>query len=551
MDDEKNCDCIKMLEELIDLPRQISLMDLGELRKVDQYIRGIWIEDIKRRQQEYYLKYIPKCGLDEPSKCLIGYIYLAMLKLAICFKEKGEEIPPNVIDQSMERSMELLQKLERELPVVRRLSAEKLAEYFHDKIRKGESGFFTLILDAVHKGKNPLDGILEDPDIPDSLAKMIFNIYSKEINKMKEAAKIYIDRYGLPQIYYELDRILEKAKKEREDVEKRVSEEFERKLADIYRRLNEIESEKANVERRIIQLEEELAKKEIDIRRLEEDRKSLEENYRRIIENYEATLKEQERTIEQLKNEIRRLEHVKAELARAEAERARTEEEKRRIEEELRRIENLYNSLRNEIEELARESKEIKSKKTELEAIINALKEEDVFFDGVTSEQSRLMEIDYAKNVEKRLKELNGWKVKVSDERDRIYGELKRLDSGVTYDTLSRIPNNITITATKGFFRKQTFEVKILSHYRELYFAGVDKRKFGLAEIMPYIEQLREKGDRYVLALASTTGWSDKAINYVKNNTMLNLILVDLNSKEIYYNPANIELENYLYYLRC
>ncbi len=229
MDDEKNCDCIKMLEELIDLPRQISLMDLGELRKVDQYIRGIWIEDIKRRQQEYYLKYIPKCGLDEPSKCLIGYIYLAMLKLAICFKEKGEEIPPNVIDQSMERSMELLQKLERELPVVRRLSAEKLAEYFHDKIRKGESGFFTLILDAVHKGKNPLDGILEDPDIPDSLAKMIFNIYSKEINKMKEAAKIYIDRYGLPQIYYELDRILEKAKKERANVGRRVGEEYKHK----------------------------------------------------------------------------------------------------------------------------------------------------------------------------------------------------------------------------------------------------------------------------------------------------------------------------------
>jgi len=537
----RNKDCIELLEELIELPKRISGTDLGELCKIPEYIRKMYLEDLKKRQQEYYLNFISECRKDD---YLSGYIYLAMLKLAICFKKCGNTVSLDFVDEHMEKSMKLIQDLEEDLPVIRRLKdPEKIADYYYGKIIKGEAGFFRLILDAIRKKKDPLDEILEMPEIPDSLAKAIYRLYKEDLELMSEAAKAYIDKYGLPEIKYELDLVLEKAKKDRETLEKKIDEEYERKLEEVYAKLNYIENEKATIEKKLIQLEEELARKGEDIKKLETEREEIEKKYMRVLESYEETLKEQEKTIDELKNEIGRLESVKAELEKVKAESVKTEEEKRRIAEELRRIEKLYNSLKESVEELSKESGEIKSKKMELEAIVKSLKEEDTFFDGVTSEKARLMEIDYAKNVEKKLKEA-GWRVKIDDKRNAIYEELKELNPDIDYNSLIRIPNNVIILATKGFLRKQIFEIKILSHYKELYFAGVDKRKFSLMEIMPYIEQLREK-DRYVLALASTTGWSSRAIDYVVDS-QCNLILVDLRNGEIYYNPVNSELRDYV-----
>jgi DNA repair exonuclease SbcCD ATPase subunit len=539
-------DYISWLERLIKLPKQIATKDLGQLMgNVDEHIRRQWWDEIKRIQQEYYMKYMPECGKDD---YLAGYISLAQLKLVLSFKMKNERVPEHNFDEKL---LDLIASIEKDIQHVRTWDVKRLASYYVNMIRRGEAGFFKLIKEIVEKGLDPLEEIVKIPYIPVPLAKVICRVYENEIEKMKEAAIEIIRNpiYGPTGIYTELNQEIEKAKKKREEVERKLDYEYERRLQEIYERLKSIESEKANVEKRLIRLEKELARKEKDIQMLEHERRELEENYREIINRYETALKEQERTIKELKREIEKLEDVKRELIRVKAEQAKTEEEKRRIEEELRKIVSLYNSIREEIENIAREGKELKSKKNEIEAIIKALKEEDVFFDGITSEQARLMEIDYTKIVESRLKEMNGWKVTISDEREKIYNELKALDGSITYDSLSKIPNNIIITATKGWFKKRTFQVRILSHYKELYFAGVDKRKFTLAEIMPFIEELKGKDDRFVLALASTTGWSDKAIDYVKK-TPYNLILIDLRTKNFYYNPAKIELEDYIYYIR-
>jgi len=540
-------DCNSWLESLIEIPKKIAVMDLGQIMgQMDEFIRRQRWDEIKKIQQEYYMEYLSICNEDE---YLAGYIGLAQLKLVLSFKVRNEDVPDHNFD---ERLLDLISSIERDLQHVRTWDVKKLASYYADLLREGKAGFFELIKEMVEKGLDPLKEIVKIPYIPVPLAKMICRVYEKEIEKMREAA-IELMRnptYGPTRIYRELNQIIEDAKKKREEVERRLNYEYEEKLQNIFERLKLIESEKSMVIRRLIKLEEELAKKERDIQKLEQGKNELERSYRNIIDQYESALREQARTIEELKREIKKLEDVREELARVKVEQARTEEEKHRIEEELGRISALYNSIKEELENVIREETELKFRKNELEAIIRSFKdEENVVFDGITSEQARLMEIDYTKTVESRLKEMNGWKITISDEREKIYNELKLLDESITYDTLSKLPNNVIITATKGWFRKVTFQVRILSHYEELHLAGIDKRKFTLVEIMPFIEELNNNKGKFVLALASTTGWSSRAIDYVKR-TPHNLILVDLGTREFYYNPARIELEDYLYYIR-
>jgi hypothetical protein len=135
------------------------------------------------------------------------------------------------------------------------------------------------------------------------------------------------------------------------------------------------------------------------------------------------------------------------------------------------------------------------------------------------------------------------------DERGKIYNDLSGLKEGISYDLLKEIPNRLRIRAEKGFWKKEVFEVRILSRYKELFLNGFDRRKVSLKEVMPYVEELVRQRD-YVLALASLTGWSEKAIEYVKEASYP-LILVDLNKdgEERYYNPLDERVRRFLYYL--
>ncbi|RLI01176.1 hypothetical protein DRO38_05485, partial [Candidatus Bathyarchaeota archaeon] len=224
-------------------------------------------------------------------------------------------------------------------------------------------------------------------------------------------------------------------------------------------------------------------------------------------------------------------------------------------EEELSKLSGLSERVREEVEELRSENADLRRRKEEMDALIDSFREEDVFFDGITKEDARLREMDYVKRVEGRLKEkpIDGgkWrKVEVLDERGKIHDELRALRAGFSYDSLREIPNGLRIRAERGFWKREVFEVRILSHYKELFLNGLDRRKTSLREVMPYIDELRGK-DGHVLALASLTGWSAEAIEYVEQRAQYPVILVDLRNEGAgkYYNRANLNLKKFLYYV--
>lgn len=517
-------ECLDMLEKLIKLPKEISAYDLAYLKGLKEVIRRQWWDELSRIEDEYHMNYLtkPEC---EKSERFEGYIHMSKLKLFLSFRENNEAEPPFRIN---ERVIQLLKDLEDNLPLIRRLSEKELAEYYRNKL----SGFIGLLYDSVEKGIDPLDEIIKNANIPDSLAKAFKWLYQNDIEKMKEAMKILIDTPI--SVKREIEELIEKSMNERTEVEKNILN-LEERLNNLYDLILKSEKEKAELEKRILELE----KSSLDST---EFSKFLERE-EAIKAEFEKALEEQRKIIENIQNEIKRLEGLRDKLSR-EILRV-TAEERERIEKEMERVDEIHNKLKDEIEKLKKDYRELSKSKDEIRAIIESFSDEDIKIEGVTKEEARLMEVDYAKNVENRLKELGKWrKIEVLDEREKIYQELKKLDPGISYESLNSIPNNLIIRAVKGFWNPEEFEVRILSHYKELYLNGFDVRKFSQKELLDYVDISGKK----VLALASTTGWSDKAVEYAID-TPLKLILVDLKEKKLYYNNLNLDLKNYLYYL--
>ena len=98
-------------------------------------------------------------------------------------------------------------------------------------------------------------------------------------------------------------------------------------------------------------------------------------------------------------------------------------------------------------------------------------------------------------------------------------------------------------------------EVKVLSNYRELYSSGHETEKSPFSDMMLHIEEAvaKVKECPYVLGLASTIGWEERAIEYVKEgiapSSNLCLVLIDLRDGTMHYNSSDQRLPQFLPYL--
>jgi|APSaa5957512622_1039677.scaffolds.fasta_scaffold40889_2 hypothetical protein len=184
---------------------------------------------------------------------------------------------------------------------------------------------------------------------------------------------------------------------------------------------------------------------------------------------------------------------------------------------------------------------------------------------SVNAAEARLLENNYAGQVEMRLREtdseLNWGRIEVGDNLRQIHRELGEIEP-VSFGAIEKKnPVGLTVKASveqrKGLKRKLThvLQVKVLSNSKQLYFKGIDSQKMTDTDMS---QQSREaintsKDCSYVLVLASTIGWTKKAIELVKSGNVLSpnisLVLVDLKGRGIFYNQIDRKLGPVLYYI--
>jgi hypothetical protein len=153
------------LERLNKLPKTIASpeMDIEQLKRMDEYIRKQWWDEVRRIEGEYRSKYVPE---GERNEYLEANISMAELKLVVSFQDNGEHCPEH---KFKEDEIEFLRSCE-ELAVIGILSVDELVDYF-TRIKGKERRFVKIAFDAVSKGYNVMDEIVNRSGIPGDLKK--------------------------------------------------------------------------------------------------------------------------------------------------------------------------------------------------------------------------------------------------------------------------------------------------------------------------------------------------------------------------------------------
>ncbi|MEA2074809.1 MAG: hypothetical protein U9O85_03630 [Euryarchaeota archaeon] len=568
---------IEDLERMNKLPKAIASpeMDLEQLKRLPEYRRRQWWDEVLRIEEEYYGRFYLEGGTNE---FLEANIAMAKLKLVVPFLDNGERSPEHGFKED---EMAFMRGFD-ELAVIGRLSVNELVDYFK-RVRGKEQGLVKIAFDAVNKGYNVTDEIVRRSDIPGDLANAFKRVYGERVKKMEETARGYIEKYGLPAVEEDISSILEESVRAREKIIERINQRLSGLAASLKDR-GGVRAEKDRLEGTLRGLERNNITKEaeeVDLSSKFRDFEAAKSDAWMRYEKLESTLVE---SIEEIVIRRKALDARESELKEA-AERQRAELKdtaRQAFEDELRNI----NTLR---EELGKKEKELKSERTGLEYEKGELEERSAklkaILEGgevkrfVTSDVAKIHEMNYIGRFEIKMNELpkriydpiEGKERKISswsyhykfDDADKILSTLK-----VDYEeVLEKLPLNLRSRYVieekryKLFGEKETrvlVEAAVLGHLLDYGDNGFDTRSVTLSELLSmltgYIDSAELGNYFHVLGIASVTGFDEKVFEHLNSeefhknfvNRYVSLCLTDLETGEMFYNESDERIKAYI-----
>ena len=568
---------IEDLERMNKLPRTIASpeMDLEKLKRLPEYRRRQWWDEISRVEEKYYGKYYLE---GDTNEYLEANIAMSKLKLVVSFSDNGDRCPPE--HSFKEDEMTFMRGFE-ELAVIGRLSVDELVDYFK-RVKGKERGLVKIAFDAVNRGYNVMDEIVRRSDIPGDLANAFKRVYGERLKKMEDTARKYIEKYGLPAVEEDISSILEESEKER----KRIIESLNQSLSNLEERLKEgegVKAEKERLEETLRSLEREIVSKETEKEVLSSKLREFEDDKRDAWARYEKLENTWTESIEEIERRKRALDAQERELKEAaEKQRAELKDTARQaFEDELRNI----NTLR---EELAKKEEELKSERAGLEydrreveerlGTIKAILEGGEVKRFVTSDVAKVHEMNYTGRfdikmnelpraiydpIERKERRISAWSYHHKfDDADKILSTLK-----MDYDEVTgKLPLNLRsryVVAEKKyklFGKEETkviVEAAVLGHSPDYADNGFDTRSVTLSELLSVLTKHIDSAELgnyfHVLGIASATGFDKKVFEHVNSGEFhknfvsryVSLCLVDLETGEVFYNESDERIKAY------
>ena len=570
---------IEDLERLNKLPKTIASpeMDLEKLKRMKEYIRKQWWDEIERIEGEYQSKFIREGTTNE---FLEANLSMAKLKLVVSFLDNGERNPEHGFSED---EIEFLRGFE-ELTVIGRLSVDELVDYFA-RAKGKERGLVKIAFDAVNKGYNVMDEIVRRSDIPGDLANAFKRVYGERLRKMKDTAKEYIEKYGPPFVVKDISSLLEESEKER----KKIIEELNQNLSNLEARLKESEGvrgEKERLEETLRSLEREVVSKEAEKEALSAKLEEFEDDKRNAWKRYEKLESAWSESIREIEERRRVLDARESELKQA-AERQRAELKdtaRQAFEDELRNINTLREELEKQEQELKRDRAGLDYEKRELEersAKIKTILEGGEVKRFVTSDVAKIHEMNYIGRFEIKMNELpkriydpiEGKERKISswsyhykfDDADKILNlNTPKMDYDEAMGKLPLNPRSRYVLAEKKyklFGKEETkliIEASLLNHLKDYAENGFDTKSVTLSELLSvltrYIDRAELGNYFHVLGIASVTGWDERVLDYIQSdefhrnfvNRHVSICLVDLETGELSYNKPDSRINDFI-----
>lgn len=314
-------------------------------------------------------------------------------------------------------------------------------------------------------------------------------------------------------------------------------------------------------------------------------RERWEEEVERVRTEIESAKREEIEALRRKNEELRkRFEEEKARLM-AEISRMKDEEMREKLREELKKAEEkmraevmaIAERLRRKELELRQREMELRKRELELskaeeearKRIAEALKMAEKAEKGsrfVRRDEARMMELNFAGRIKSKLRDElkilgKTFKVESLDERktfdrSRYMGRLNEVE-------LKNVPTNVVIEAKlrekKLLGKKEHLKVKALYFSRPERYAeyGFDTDPVELAELNALLDDVKGT-ERTVLLVASPTGFEKRILDYVASDDFhrnfvsanVSLLLLDLGSGEVIYNPSDSYAKAFAPFLR-
>ena len=520
---ELECSFDKVLE-----PAEIVLQeDLESLRRTYSEEERVEFWNLVRSG---YKRFMLRCSTRMPrdmARLVRARYRLAQLLLAASFKLNGEG-QDSIVSMFRPEEYQLLLDFE-EFKIFDHIDVDTIVEF----IKRREGKVYELVKKYYEKQYNTLEQRW-GPLIGD-LVKAIEDRYRARRRKIEAAVIEYVKRYGLVETVSEIEEAVKKVL-EAGEFRRRIEEELRRKILEEYR-VEELRE-------KLALLEEERGKLLEALERVEDAASQRSMELRALVAELEEARREKNRLMNMYNEVSSRLAMVEKELREAREKLREKEEELQRAMERYRgskgavealsaeaeTLRNTVAKLSAELEEYRRMLEAVNSHKTVLE---ERLREVEAALRGevegrlVTAEEAVALAESYLRRVAYKASPPRG-SVTIYDPRRegavRISG-WDEVSLGSRSEKGSPGTRSLVLVRKKGvLFRKRDIVVEVVVKLHEDAYAskGYDTKPVTLAEVVEIVEDRASEADAggyyLVLAIASPTGFTEKAIEYVANS---------------------------------
>ena len=547
-----------VLDEIVKPAEMVLQEDLESLRRTYSEEERVEFWNMVRKAYKDFMLGCSTRFSPEVVRLVKGKLRLAMLLLAASFKLNGEG-QESIIRMFKEEEYRILQDFE-EFKIFDSLDVDTIVEFIkrrEGKVYEAVKKYYDRQYNALDTAWGPLMG---------DLLTAFENRYRARRKKIEEAVVRYVRRYGLLETVSEIEEAVRKVL-EAGELRRRIEEEVRRKVLEEYR-VNEMRE-------RLATLEEERERLYEHLRRLEESATSGVKEVATLAAELERVRAEKERITKLYEEMVRRFEDLQAELLKAREELAAKQAELERLSTQYSQhagaaeaLRAEAESLRNAVESLRAQAEEyrrmLEGLRTEKALLEERLREVEAALRGeveghvITSEEAEALAEAYLRRVAFKASPPKSG-VGIYDPRSEEVTYVKEWDERRTY-TLSEgevgapVSRGLILVKRKGLIFKRrdvVVEAVVMLHEDSYASKGFDTKPVTLAEVVEEVrrrvEDAESNGYYSIIVVASPTGFTPKAIEYVAGKEMhrtfvsrnATLYLVDLLTGEVYRSPAD------------
>ena len=493
-----------------------------------------------------------------------GRYRLAMLLLAASFKLNGEN-QESIINMFKPEEYQLLLDFE-EFKIFDNIDVDTIVEL----IRRREGRVYELVKKYYERQYNALDQ--HWGPLMGDLVRAIEERYRERRRKIEEAVIRYVKRYGLIETVSEIEEAVKKIL-EIGEFRKKLEEELRKRMVEKYR-IDEMEEKIALLEEgreklldTLRQIEDSVVFGTSEGRTLTAELEEARQEKKRLVSMYEEVatrLSLVEKELEEIKQKLREKEDELNKLAERYRDNAGVVEA---LNAEAETLRSLVSKLSSEVEKYRKMLEAVNQQKQFLE---ERLSEVEAALRGeirgrlITSEEAAALGEAYLRRIDYKA----SGEVTIYDPR---YGEntvVRNWDERIVYTSSSvssAKTKGLVLIKKRGLIFKShdiVLEAIVKLHDESYALKNYDTKPVTLAEIVEILEkkipEVEKENCYQILVIASPTGFTNKAIEYVAGEEMyrtfvsrnITLYLVDLVTGEVYMNRADPAAVNNAYIVK-